>query len=99
VEPVDSYDAACFSRLAALEAGNFWFEGRNRLLVWALRRYFPAARSFLELGCGTAFVLACIQRAFPALALAGAEVFSKGLAHASARAPNAALFQMDARRM
>jgi SAM-dependent methyltransferase len=98
-EAVDSYDAACFSRLAALEAGNFWFEGRNRLLVWALGRYFPAAGSFLEIGCGTGFVLAGIQRAFPALTLAGAEVFSEGLAHAGERAPRAALFQMDARRM
>src|SRR5262245_19858247 len=90
-EAVDSYDAACFSRLAALEAGSFWFEGRNRLLVWALRRYFPSARSFLEIGCGTGFVLAGIQRAFPALTLAGAEVFSEGLAHASERAPGATL--------
>jgi SAM-dependent methyltransferase len=94
-----SFDAACFSRLASLEAGNFWFEARNRLLVWALGRYFPAARSFLEIGCGTGFVLAGIGRAFPALALAGAEVFSEGLAHAHERAPGAALFQMDARRM
>ena len=98
-EAVDSYDAACFSRLAALEAGNFWFEARNRLLVWALRRYFHTARSFLEIGCGTGFVLAGIRRAFPALALAGAEIFSEGLAHAGERAPGAALFQMDARRM
>ena len=64
-----------------------------------MRRYFPAARSFLEIGCGTGFVLAGIQRAFPALALAGAEVFSEGLAHARERAPAATLFQMDARRM
>jgi SAM-dependent methyltransferase len=98
-ELVDSYDAACFSRLAALEAGNFWFEARNRLLVWALRRYFPAARNFLEVGCGTGFVLAGIQRAFPALALAGAEAFIEGFAHARGRVPRAALFQMDARRI
>jgi SAM-dependent methyltransferase len=98
-EAGDSYDAACFSRLATLETGNFWFEARNRLVVWALRRYFPAARNFLEIGCGTGFVLAGIQRAFPALALAGAEVFSEGLAHARGRAPGAALFQMDARQI
>jgi SAM-dependent methyltransferase len=98
-EASESFDAACFARLAALEAGNFWFEARNRLLVWALGRYFPHARSFLEIGCGTGFVLSGIGRAFPALTLAGAEVFSEGLAHAGARAPGAALFQMDARRM
>jgi SAM-dependent methyltransferase len=98
-DAAESYDAACFSRLAGLEAGNFWFEARNRLLVWALRRYFPAATSFLEIGCGTGFVLAGIQRALPALALSGAEVFSEGLVYAAERVPGAALLQMDARRM
>lgn len=93
----EEYDAAFFARLAALEPGNYWFEARNRLLVWALRRYFPAARSFLEIGCGTGFVLAGIRAALPALTLSGAEVFSEGLAFAATRVPGAALFQMDAR--
>ena len=47
------YDPAHFAELARLEAGNFWFRARNRLLTWALRRYFPGARSLLEIGCGT----------------------------------------------
>ena len=93
----DGYDAAFFSRLAALEPGNYWFEARNRLLVWALRRYFPTARSFFEIGCGTGFVLAGIRAALPALQLAGAEIFSEGLAYAQARVPGTTLFQMDAR--
>lgn len=94
-----SYDPALFARLAALEPGNYWFEARNRLIAWALARYFPGARSFLEIGCGTGFVLAGLRRARPDLALAGAEVFSEGLAHAAARVPGAALLQMDARRI
>ncbi len=96
---LDGYDADFFSTLAAMEPGNYWFEARNRLLVWALDRYFPAAASFLEIGCGTGFVLAAIRRARPALALAGAEVFSEGLAFAESRVPGATLFQMDARRI
>jgi SAM-dependent methyltransferase len=99
MDAAEAFDAACFSRLAALETGNFWFEARNRLVVWALGRYFASARSFLEIGCGTGFVLAGIQRAFPLLTLAGAEIWSEGLAHAGGRAPGAALFQMDARHM
>ena len=78
-DAAESYDAACFSRLALLEAGNFWFEARNRLLIWALRRYFATATSFLEIGCGTGFVLAGIQRALPALALPRTEIFSEDL--------------------
>src|SRR2546428_190271 len=84
---LDGYDAAFFHTLAAMEPDNYWFEARNRLLVWALRRYFPAARSFLEIGCGTGFVLAGIRRALPRLALAGAEGFSEGLAFAESRVP------------
>lgn len=93
----DGYHAGCFERIAALESGNFWFEARNRLLVWALRRYFPDAASFLEIGCGTGFVLSGIRRALPALKLSGAEVFSEGLSYAEARVPGASFLQMDAR--
>jgi SAM-dependent methyltransferase len=96
-DAVEQYDAAFFQRLAALEPGNYWFEARNRLLVWALRRYFPSARNFLEVGCGTGFVLAGIRRALPGLTLSGAEVFSEGLAYAEQRVPGSVLFQMDAR--
>lgn len=93
------YDPAQFAELARLEAGNFWFRARNRLLAWALRRYFPGARSFLEVGCGTGFVLAGIASAFPELQLAASEAAADGLAHAAARVPAASLMQMDARRI
>ncbi len=91
------YDAAYYSELYALEAGNYWFRARNSLLAWALRKYFGAARTFLEVGCGTGFVLAGIARAMPQLAMHASEVSSSGLRYAAGRAPNAALFQMDAR--
>lgn len=91
------YDPSQFAELARLEAGNFWFRARNRLIAWAIGRYFPGARSLLEVGCGTGFVLAGIATAFPALKLAGSEAASEGLALAAARAPGASLMQMDAR--
>jgi len=93
------YDPAHFDELARLEAKNFWFRARNRLLAWALRRYFPGARSFLEIGCGTGFVLAGVATAFPAMKLSGSEAAAAGLAHAAARVPGASLMQMDARRI
>ena len=93
------YDPAHFAELARLEAGNFWFRARNRLLAWVLQRYFPGARSFLEIGCGTGFVLAGIATAFPALKLSASEAAVTGLAHAAARVPGASLMQMDARRI
>lgn len=95
----DSFDADLFAPLARYEAGNFWFENRNRLLIWALERYFPAARSFLEIGCGTGFVLAGIRQRLPRLSLSGSDIFSQGLSFAQARIPDASLYQMDARRI
>ena len=93
------YDPAHFAELARLEAGNFWFRARNRLIAWAIGRYCGGARNFLEIGCGTGFVLAGIAAAFPAMKLAASEASAEGLAFAAARVPGASLMQMDARRI
>ncbi|MFN8454586.1 MAG: class I SAM-dependent methyltransferase [Anaerolineae bacterium] len=93
----DGFEAQLFATLAQIEAGHFWFEARNCLLIWALRRYFPQARNFLEIGCGTGFVLAGLQREYPHLALSGSDIFIEGLTFAQARLAQATLWQMDAR--
>jgi SAM-dependent methyltransferase len=88
-----------FSTLVQLEAGHFWFEARNELLVWALREYFPSMQSMLEIGCGTGFVLSTLRRRFPHARLAGSEILGAGLEFASERVPDGELFQMDARQI
>lgn len=88
-----------FSELSRLEAGNFWFRARNELILWALRTYQPNVSSFLEVGCGTGFVLSGIARAYPKLALSGSEIFLAGLSYAAERVPSAHFMQMDARRV
>ncbi len=98
-EENEGFEADYFPKLAELEANNFWFRSRNQLLVWALRRYFPDAGSFLEIGCGTGFVLSGIRQAFPQLNLCGSEIFTAGLSLAAERLPGVELFQMDARRV
>ncbi len=85
-----------FAGLAALEERNFWFRSRNRLLAWSMRRHFPKAETFLEIGCGNGYVLWGLQRALPKLKLAGSEIFSAGLEFAAQRVPDVELFQMDA---
>lgn len=95
----DGFSAGYFEHLAEVEEGSFWFQGRNRLLLWALKRYFPDARDLLEVGCGTGFVLAGIQREFPEIQVSGTDVFSSALPFAAERLPGVSLFQMDARRM
>lgn len=86
-----------FSELAEAEAEHFWFRSRNRLIIWALGHFFPGARNFLEIGCGTGFVLSGIAQDNPHLEINGSEIHSAGLSHAANRARNATLFQMDAR--
>jgi SAM-dependent methyltransferase len=95
----EGYDPAHFSELAELEARNFWFRARNRLIIWAMGRYFPGAKRFLEAGCGTGYVLSGIASAFPSLEIAGSEVAAEGLGFAARRVPAAHLLQMDARRI
>ena len=86
-----------FADLAAIEAGSFWFRARSALIIWAMRRYLPNPRNFLEIGCGTGFVLRGLRGAFPSAELSGSEVFTAGLAFAAERVPSARFYQMDAR--
>ncbi len=86
-----------FKKLAKLEAGNFWFRARNQLIFWALRKYYPKLKSFLEIGCGTGFVISGISEQFPGVKLFGSEYLEDGLVYARERVAGAELTQMDAR--
>lgn len=88
-----------FKDLYELESKNFWFRNRNRLITWALKRFFPYAKNFLEIGCGTGFVLRGINEAIPQLDLYGSELFDEGLSFARKRLPNTKLMQLDAREL
>lgn len=85
-----------FAELAELEDANFWFRARNKLILWAAAEYFPAARTVLEVGCGTGFVLQGMRREMPSAELTGSELFTTGLGFAAARVPSARFYQMDA---
>lgn len=95
----EGFDPSLFAQLAVLEERNFWFRARNRLLIWALRRYAPAFHDFLEVGCGTGYVLQGIAAAFPDKRLCGTEAQTEGLQFAATRVPRATFLQMDARCM
>jgi SAM-dependent methyltransferase len=91
---------AAFEQLARWESGNYWFVPRNRLITKLLARYFPAARSFMEIGCGTGFVLAAIAEMKAWQRLAGSDLHPAGLSIAKTRlGTRAELVQMDARRV
>lgn len=96
-EAGDGFEATHFDELAPLEASNFWFRSRNRLIVWVFNKYFPVIDSFLEIGCGTGYVLSELDHTFPGVRLSGSEIFSNGLRYARGRVNRCNLFQMDAR--
>ena len=93
----DGFKSEYFSELAKLEADNFWFRARNEIILWALQTYKPNTLNFLEVGCGTGFVLSGIFAMHPKILLSGSEIFLAGLSHASRRVPFAKFMQMDAR--
>ena len=98
-ETSTGFDVKYFSQLAKIEEGNFWFRSRNRLILWVLNRNFPTARNFLEIGCGTGFVLSGIHKEFPDMSLSGSDIFCEGLDYAKTRVPSATFLQIDARRI
>ena len=71
------------------------FEERRRLIAWAVQRYFPAAESFCEIGCGTGFVLEGLARLQPHLKLTGVDPYPQGLAQAAKRLAGVTLRQGD----
>jgi SAM-dependent methyltransferase len=93
----DGFDPGAFDHLARVELDSAWFQSRNQLIRWALNRYFPGAGSFLEVGCGTGFVLEELARTGPELVLAGLELHAGGLVYAKRRVPRADFLQADAR--
>lgn len=95
----EGFKTSYFADLAGLEAEHFWFRARNRLIVWAMSMYCPEFRSYLEIGCGTGYVLDGIATAYPGRQLHGSEIFSDGLAFACARQPTIDFMQMDARQI
>ena len=92
-----SFKASYFAPLAAWEAGHFWFRARNALIVWALGKYGTGVLSFMEIGCGTGFVLQGIACHFPEMRLVGTEIYPEGIAFAADRVTGGEFMQMDAR--
>lgn len=90
------FPSESFELLAAEEDKHWWFRARNRVILWALKKHVGRFNSFLEVGCGTAFVISGVSKAYPNADLFGSEYFEEGLIHARTRVPAATFLQIDA---
>ena len=102
IEPgtgADGFSAEFFERLIRVEAQHFWFRARNELIAWAVRRYFPAARTFLDAGAGTGQVTRAMRELLPDVQMTACEVFTAGLAWAGRQQTRAELVCADVRRL
>ncbi|MCU0070647.1 methyltransferase [Pseudomonas koreensis] len=88
-----------FASLAAQESRHWWFRSRNRIILWAMKKHIRNFNSFLEVGCGTAFVLEGVSNQFPGIEISGSEYFEEGLVHARNRLPTANFMHLDATKM
>jgi ubiquinone/menaquinone biosynthesis C-methylase UbiE len=88
-----------YRELYEIERHHFWFVSRCRLIAWAIRRYFPDARSLLDVGCGTGGVLTALRRLLPDLQLSATDALLSGLAFARRQLPGITLVQADLRRL
>jgi SAM-dependent methyltransferase len=93
------FKASYFGPLAAMEAGHFWFRARNTLIIWALGKFGTSFASFMEIGCGTGFVLQGVARSFPESRLVGIEIYPDGIAFAAERIKGGEFMQVDARQI
>lgn len=93
----ESYDPAWYAELATLEARSFWFVARNRLIGWLAREYAPLTGKYLEIGCGTGFVLQMLHKAFPGWTAFATEAQPEGIEFARRRVSgDVTFFQVDA---
>jgi ubiquinone/menaquinone biosynthesis C-methylase UbiE len=81
--------------LTEAEARHFWFVARSKLIVWAVRRYFPGAATLLDVGCGSGGVAAALGRALPAVRIVAGDVLISGLQIAKSRTPGQEFIQLD----
>jgi len=94
---LEGFDEDAYQGLSEVESGNFWFEARNKLILWAIKKYKNNFSSLLEIGCGTGYVLSGIAQFMPGRKLYGSDLFSKGLEFASKKNSDIQLMEIDAR--
>jgi SAM-dependent methyltransferase len=92
----DGFNANSFEMLFKVEDKSFWFTNRNNVIQELLKK-FPTKKNFLEIGCGSAFVINHLNKKYPELDFTGSEIYIQGLKLARSRVSSeVSLIQFDA---
>lgn len=95
-----NYDPDLFSHTKQAEPWHFWFVTRRTLIVGLAERYFSAARTLMEIGCGSGATLRALERSRGWDRIVGSDLHVEGLAIAREQLHEMAEFiQMDATRI
>jgi len=92
----DGFDIKSFEKLFNVEEKSFWFNSRNKIIEWALTKYFGVFDNFLEVGCGTGFVISHLANQFPNTKFTGSEIYLEGIKFAKERNDLIEFIQLDA---
>jgi SAM-dependent methyltransferase len=90
------FDSKSFELLYQLEDKSFWFTNRNLMFTHLLGKY-SISKDFLEIGCGSAYVINNLSQKFTELNFTGSEIYVEGLKYAQRRVQKEVkLIQYDA---
>jgi len=90
------FPRSAFWYLSVAEGRHWWFRSRNQIIIWILESRAKGINDFLEVGCGTGYVIGGIAKALPNLRLEASEYFEEGLVFARERLPQCRFRQLDA---
>jgi SAM-dependent methyltransferase len=99
ISSFEGYEEGFYGPLNDFEENSFWFDHRMEIILSAYHKYFEFSKNFLEIGCGTGFVLSRLRSFYPDKQFSGADILPRGLIEARKRCPNVTFFQIDARNM
>ena len=93
----DGFLESGFELLFRSEEKSFWFRTRNKIILHLYKKFGPkVGAKFLEIGCGTGYVLNGFHNTFAELEITGSEIFLNGLKLAKKRMPEVNFIQLDA---
>lgn len=92
----DGFDPGSVELLFKVENKSFWFVNRNEIITHLLKKYDVKA-NFLEVGCGSAYVINHLSLNIQNVKFTGSEIYLEGLKLAKKRVNNTVdLIQLDA---